>query len=118
MTCPGGYTGWTFAGNSGVTRDGSAFQPPPTFPDGSQAAFLQRGGLASVTQNVNGFLSTEAYIIKFSVGSRFNKVPTLDETGFIDVVSVTGTAAAIPEPSTILMAGAGFLAVALLRRRR
>ena len=41
-----------------------------------------------------------------------------DHTGFIDAVSITGREAAVPEPATILLAGAGLLSLGLLRRRR
>ena len=168
MTFPGLYSGWTFAGGSGVTRASSAFNPPSApFPDGSQAAFLQGVG-ASVTQSIGGFSGTETYMVQFSVGSRYSNgsydgnatlgvsidgteigqivltsstpwftysspsftaatgahslsiynLSSGDHTGFVDAVSITGTAAAVPEPSTILLAGAGLLSLGLLRRRR
>lgn len=168
MTFPGLYDGWTFAGGSGVTRPGSAFNPPSApFPDGSQAAFLQGLG-ASVTQSVAGFSGAESYIVQFLVGSRFSSgtydgnatlgvsidgteigqvvltsstpwfmysspsftagtgahslaiynITVGDHTGFVDAVGITGSAVAVPEPSTMLFAGVGLLSLGLLRRRR
>jgi hypothetical protein len=69
FTIPGGYEGWTFANDSGLTLAGSVLNPPGSFPAGSQAAFLL-GQRASVSQNFN--LASGAYILDFYYGSPKN----------------------------------------------
>jgi hypothetical protein len=66
FTIPGGYGGWTFANDSGLTHAGSGLNPPGSLPDRSQAAFLA-GQHASVSQNFS--LVSGQYIVEFYYGS-------------------------------------------------
>jgi hypothetical protein len=58
--------GWTFAGNSGIEQNGSAWDAPSA-PNGTQAAFLQSGG-AGVT-GANGAISQ---VVDFSTIGVFS----------------------------------------------
>ena len=61
---------WAFAGQSGLTGNGSAFTSAnPSAPQGSQAAFLQNQG--SFGQTVSGF-AAGSYRVAFAAAQRAN----------------------------------------------
>ena len=66
--------GWTFAGNSGIEANGSAWNAANA-PDGVQAAFLQSlgagqlGANGQISQSLN-FTATGGYILQFQAAQR------------------------------------------------
>jgi RHS repeat-associated protein len=61
---------WTFAGNSGVTSNGSGFTyANPNAPEGNQVGFLQ-GGSASVISQSIAFQAGVTYTLTFSAAQR------------------------------------------------
>ncbi len=80
---------WTFAGNSGVQRNGSAFGAAAA-PEGVQAAFLQHGttgGGGSLSQAVN--LTAGTYALSFKAARRNTQVQPIQ-------VKVDGVAVGSP----------------------
>ena len=78
---------WTFAGNSGVQTNGSAWGASPA-PEGTQTAFLQGNPtqgptVGSVTQSVN-FSTAGTYTISFQAARRSGQIQPV-------AVSVDGT---------------------------
>jgi RHS repeat-associated protein len=62
---------WTFAGNSGVTSNGSGFTwNNPNAPEGNQVAFLQGGSPAAISQSISGFQAGVTYTLTFSAAQR------------------------------------------------
>lgn len=65
--------GWTFAGGSGISANGSDFTGgnPPT-ADGGQVAFLQNNYGSVISQSVSGFQAHDSYTIRFKAAQRGN----------------------------------------------
>lgn len=59
--------GWTLAEGSGLSSNGSAFNPP-TITAGTQALFLQ--GSTSASQSLN--FAAGSYVLNFTIGGRQN----------------------------------------------
>jgi fibronectin type 3 domain-containing protein len=71
---PSGAT-WTFTGNGGIQKNGSAFSGTAAVaPDGVQTAFLQSNGTAgAMSQSVN-FASAGSYTISFKAARRYSTI--------------------------------------------
>ena len=66
------YNPWTFAGGAGISGTNSAFTSgSPTFPQGSQVAFIQQGSASSFTQSVT-FQTSGMETLSFSAAQRAN----------------------------------------------
>jgi hypothetical protein len=62
-------TGWTFAGGSGISRNGSGFQNGGiAAPEGNQIGFLQ--GASSMSQVISGFEVGKQYSLSFDFAGR------------------------------------------------
>lgn len=90
---PTGAT-WTFTGNGGIQKNGSAFSGTAAVaPDGVQTAFLQSNGTAgAMLQSVN-FGSAGSYTITFKAARRYNTIQPLQ-------VKVDGTVVGTYTPSS------------------
>jgi hypothetical protein len=110
----GAGIGWTFAGNSGIERNGSAWGAAPA-PDGIQAAFVQ--GTSSISQVVS--ISAGSYTLSFQAARRNCCAPpfiqpvrvTVDGGQIGSLVSPTSTAfAAVSIPFSVASGGAHTIA--------
>jgi RHS repeat-associated protein len=89
---------WTFAGNSGISGNGSGFTfTNPAAPEGVQIAFLQMGSASVISQSISGFLANTNYVVTFYAAQRANISQGgqdfdvyLDST-FVDTFRPTGT---------------------------
>lgn len=93
MYNPAGAT-WTFTGNGGIQKNGSAFSGTTAVaPDGVQTAFLQSNGTAGAMSQSVSFGTAGNYTISFKAARRYSTIQPIQ-------VKVDGTVVGTYTPST------------------